>query len=95
MYSIQVDNTAWKIFKKLSPEVKKKLINQAQILKRNPLSGEPLKGKYREYRSLHSSFKGTAYRIIYQVFTKTSIIVIRLADKRENIYRRLEEMKRV
>lgn len=54
------------------------------------MSGEQLKGKYRFLRSLHISYKGVAYRIIYQVVSQTGTVVIFLADKRENIYRRLE-----
>jgi hypothetical protein len=32
-------------------------------------------------------------RIIYQVFPKTSTIIVRLAASRENLYRRLKEMR--
>jgi hypothetical protein len=63
------------------------------VLKREPLTGEQLKGKYRHLRSLHLSIQGTAYRIIYQVFQKSETIVVRLAASRENIYRKLDEMK--
>jgi mRNA-degrading endonuclease RelE of RelBE toxin-antitoxin system len=52
-----------------------------------------LKGKYRFLRSLHLSIAGTAYRIIYQIFPKSETIVVRLAATRENIYRKLDEMK--
>jgi mRNA-degrading endonuclease RelE of RelBE toxin-antitoxin system len=45
-------------------------------------------------RSLHLSIEGTAYRIIYQIFHKSETIVIRLAVPRENIYRKLDKMKR-
>jgi hypothetical protein len=48
---------------------------------------------YRQYRSLHVSHKGTAYRIIYQVVTTANSIIAVLADKRENLYKRLQEMK--
>ena len=68
------------------------MANEAQALKTNPWAGEPLTGKYKYLRSLHFTFKGTAYRIIYQVLSKTSTIIIRLAATRENVYRRLEEM---
>jgi mRNA-degrading endonuclease RelE of RelBE toxin-antitoxin system len=44
-------------------------------------------------RSLHLSIEGTAYRLIYQVFPKSEMIVVRSAAPRENIYRKLDEMK--
>jgi addiction module RelE/StbE family toxin len=93
MYTIFFTNQARRLFKKLSPDIQNKLKSDASALSQNPLAGEPLQGSYRSYRSLNISFKGVAYRIIYQILSKTNSIVIVLADKRENIYRRLEEMK--
>ena len=91
-FTLQIDNAAYRQFRKLSKSAKEIIIEQAETLKTNPMAGEQLKEKYRYLRSLHFSFKGTAYRIIYQVLPKTAMIVIRLASTRENIYRRLEEM---
>ncbi len=51
------------------------------------------KGKYRLLRSLHLSIEGTAYRILYQIFPQSEIVVVRLAGTRENIYKKLDEMK--
>jgi addiction module RelE/StbE family toxin len=93
MYAVFFTRQAQRLFKKLPPDVKEKLKADASTLSDNPLSGEPLHGSYRAYRSLHTSFKGTAYRIIYQVIAKSSMVVIVLADKRENLYKRLQEMK--
>ena len=74
-------------------DIQEKIKIEASALSDSPLSGESLRGAYRSYRSLHTSHKGVAYRIIYQVLAKSKMIVIFLADKRENIYKRLEEMK--
>lgn len=74
-------------------DVQDRLKREASTLDQNPISGEPLQGSYKRYRSLHVSFKSVAYRIIYQALSKVKMIVIVLADKRENIYKRLEEMK--
>jgi addiction module RelE/StbE family toxin len=93
MYSIFFTSQARRIFKKLPQDVQDKLKVEAGTLSQNPLAGEPLQGSYRQYRSLHKSHKGTAYRIIYQILSKANSIVIVLADKRENIYKRLQEMK--
>ena len=93
MYSIFFTNQARRIFKKLPQDVQDKLKTEAKTLDTNPLAGEPLQGNYRQYRSLHVSFKGVAYRIIYQILSKKNEIVVVLADKRENLYKRLQEMK--
>lgn len=93
MYSIFFTSQASRLFKKLPQDVQDKLKTETRTLDQNPLAGEPLQGSYRQYRSLHVSFKGVAYRIIYQVVSKANEIVIVLADKRENLYKRLQEMK--
>ena len=93
MYAIYFTNQARRIFKKLPQDIQVKLKTEAGNLGRNPLAGEPLQGRFSQYRSLHTSHKGVVYRIIYQIFSRTSSIVIVLADKRENLYKRLQEMK--
>lgn len=93
MYSVFFTNQARRIFKKLPQDIQDKLKLEASTLDQNPLYGEPLQGSYKQYRSLHVSFKGIAYRIIYQALSKAKMILIVLADKRENIYKRLQEMK--
>ena len=92
-YTLNIDKPALTLFKKLPPNIQAILIEKAQILKTNSQAGEPLKGKYRMLRSLHMSIEGTAYRIIYQVFQTSETIVVRLAGTRENIYKKLDEMK--
>jgi addiction module RelE/StbE family toxin len=93
MYSIYFTNQARRISKKLPKDVQGRIKKEATTLDQNPLAGEPLQGAYRSYRSLHVSHKVIAYRIIYQVLSKANEIVIVLADKRENLYKRLQEMK--
>lgn len=93
MYSIQFTSASYGIFKKLPIDVQNEIKRQAGALKENPLAGVPLKGLFRRYRSLHFTYKGVAYRVIYQVFPKISSVIIFLADKRENIYKRLVEIK--
>ena len=93
MYSIFFTNQARRLFKKLPQDVQDSIKKETSALDRNPLAGEPLQGSYRSYRSLHVSHKGVAYRIIYQILSKANSIVIVLADKRENLYKRLQEMK--
>jgi mRNA-degrading endonuclease RelE of RelBE toxin-antitoxin system len=93
VYTLNIDKPALTSFKKLPEAIQAALIKKAQVLKTNPQAGEQLKGKYRHLRSLHLTIEGTAFRIIYQVFVKSEAIVVRLAATRENIYRKLDEMK--
>jgi mRNA-degrading endonuclease RelE of RelBE toxin-antitoxin system len=90
MYTLFFEPSAFRIFKKLPKAVKDHLISEAEILKTEPLSGKPLIGGS-GFRSLRTGYKGTEYRIIYQVIETTETIIIRLADKRENIYKRLQK----
>ena len=93
-YTLNIDKPALTLFKKLPKTIQGSLIAKAQVLTTNPQAGAALKGKYRLLRSLHLSIEGTAYRIIYQVFQTSETIVVRLAGTRENIYKKLDAMKR-
>ena len=92
MYVVQFTAAGHRLFKKLPPEIKTEIVLKAKLLEKDPLQGEQLHGKYRFLRSLHFSYKGIAYRIIYQVLANRETVVIYLADKRENIYKRLKHM---
>ena len=92
MYAVYITPAADRILKKLPAPVQKALIEKAQQLKETPLAGEPLSGRYRHLRSLHLTHEAVAYRIIYQVFAQAETVSIYLADKRENIYKRLVHM---
>jgi mRNA-degrading endonuclease RelE of RelBE toxin-antitoxin system len=92
MYTVQFTPAGHRIFKKLPKDVKEEIVAKATILKTDPLQGEQLHGKYHYLRSLHFSYKAVAYRIIYQWIVPKETVVIYLADKRENIYKRLEHM---
>jgi mRNA-degrading endonuclease RelE of RelBE toxin-antitoxin system len=92
MYAVRFTTTAARILKKLPTDVQRAITDKAQTLTEQPLAGEPLKGRHRQFRSLHLTHNGVAYRIIYQVFEKAETAMVYLADKRENIYKRLEHM---
>jgi mRNA-degrading endonuclease RelE of RelBE toxin-antitoxin system len=93
MYTLKFSPAAYRLFKKLPQTVRENILDHIQVLKTTPHTGELLKGKHRTFYSLHLSLEGVAYRVIYQVFVGAETIIIRLADKRENIYKRLDEMK--
>lgn len=92
-YTLTIDKAALVRFQKLPKPIQQTLIAKAQGLKSNRRAGEPLKGKHRLLRSLHLTIEGTAYSIIYQVFDRSEMIVIRLAVSRTKLYRYLTAMK--
>jgi len=75
-------------FRKLPQNIRKEVFEKLNILKENPLKGEPLRGKSRGLRSLHFTVNGVYYRAIYEVLK--NVILIHLVGTRENIYRKLE-----
>ncbi len=92
MYSIFFINQTRRLFKKLPQDIHDRIKKEASALNQNPLAGEPPQRGYKSYRSLHLSYKGVAHRIIYQILSKANPIVVVVADKRENLYKCLQEM---
>lgn len=92
-YILSITSAAEKIFKKLPMDIQKHILNFSKILKRDPFKGQQLKGNYRRFRSLHLTYKGTPYRVVYQVMKHEKEIVIYLATTRENFYHKLDEMR--
>lgn len=92
-YKLEITSAALKAGKKLPRNVRRAIIKKSQVLKKNPLVGEKLKAEYSFLRSLHISFKGTEYRVIYEVSKEERRIYVRYAGSRENLYRNLDKMK--
>lgn len=92
-YRFEITSSALRAAKKLPKNVRRVIIKKSQVLKKNPLRGEKLRGKYSFLRSLHLSFKGTEYRVIYELDKKKQKIYIRYADSRENLYQNLDKMR--
>jgi mRNA-degrading endonuclease RelE of RelBE toxin-antitoxin system len=92
MYSVDFSPAARRLFKKFDKHIKEEILKQAEQLAQQPMIGKPLEGRFSRYRSLHFSYKGVAYRIAYIVKTELQSVLILLADKRENFYKRLEEI---
>jgi mRNA-degrading endonuclease RelE of RelBE toxin-antitoxin system len=92
MYSVNFTSRAARIFKKFEDPLKREFGKHIEYLNDHPMNGEPLQGAFKGLRSIHFTFKGVAYRLIYSVNIRSEQILIYLADKRENIYKRLEEV---
>lgn len=89
-YIITATPTGHKCIKKLSPIVRNHIKEVIEELRTNPLKGNPLKGEYVFLRSLHTVFRSTDYRIIYEVIAQGNEVRIHNVGPRENIYKRLK-----
>jgi mRNA-degrading endonuclease RelE of RelBE toxin-antitoxin system len=92
-YTLNIDEPALKVFKRLSLKAQRFIINKAQLLKSKPFAGKQLEGKHRLLYTLHCRFEAARYHIIYQALREQETVVVRLVGTRENIYRKLDEMK--
>ncbi len=93
MYILTFAPAAFNLFKKNAKPLQEKLLDKARELRMNPFLGKRLSGKYRHLNSYRFSLSGSEYRIIYQYNTQSKLIIIRLIDSRENIYKKLDRMK--
>ena len=91
-YALFTVPTSQRALKKLPEAVRHHLLSELQTLRTNPLLGAQLKGKFRALRSLHTRYKGTDYRVVYQVHEKEQAITVWYAASRENFYRSLEKL---
>jgi mRNA-degrading endonuclease RelE of RelBE toxin-antitoxin system len=93
-YSLLLTPAAHKMFKKLSPTVREHLYRELQILKTNPLAGQPLTGVLRVFRSFHPpKLNNVHYRVLYEIHESQQQVMVRMLGVRENFYKRAEEMK--
>ncbi len=78
--------------KKLPQEVQDHLLEKFQPLRNNPHSNPQLQGKMRFLRSLHTRYKNTDYRAVYEVDEKGKRIILWYAASRENFYKELRRL---
>ena len=93
-YIIVTTPRARKILKKLPLSIRKHLIESLQVLETKPLTGQNLKGYDSTIRSFHTRYKGTDYRVIYELSPKERKITIRYAGTRENFYKQFTHYMR-
>ena len=93
VYTLLTTPAAHKSFKKLPKHIAHALIEALAVLAENPLEGQQLSGRYHFLRSFHWRYQGTQYRVVYQVDTVKSEILIHHAATRENFYRVLDQLK--
>lgn len=92
-YTVTMTSPAHRMLRKLPSQVRKHLVKQSQKLAENPQLGEQLKQALRPFRSLHTTYQGTHYRVVYEVSTKSKQIIVRGTGVRENLYQKLRQMQ--
>lgn len=92
-YTITATPAAQKCLRKLPAPVREHVKSTIDVLLTSPLKGSPLKGEYTFLRSLHTIFRKTDYRIIYEFIAKTNEVRIHNIGPRENIYKRLKKQR--
>ena len=76
-----------KIDKSVAKEIKEKHLD---IILKNPMDNEPLKGRLSHIRSYHFQKNTTQYRIAYEVIEDKEILFHYMVATRENFYKKLE-----
>ena len=92
-YPVLMTTPAHKMLKKLPPQVRQHIIEQAQALQDNPYLGQHLHGEFSAFHSLHIQYQNVQYRVGYEIQHERQEIIVRAVAVRENFYKRLEEMK--
>ena len=89
-YTIYTTPKGRRVLKKLPKAVRVHLVRKLQVLKTNPSKkGERLEGELRCVPSFHTRYKGTEYRVIYEVHEPYCTVTVHYAASRENFYRQL------
>lgn len=91
-YQLVTVPTARQALKKLPKSIRKHIVKSAQILIKSPRYGEQLEGQLKFLRSFHTIYRGTHYRIAYEIDDIKQEIIIRLAASRENFYQKLRRL---
>ena len=91
-YQIVTIPVSRQALKKLPLRIRKHLISAMEILKTDPYQTEELQPPWSGFRSLHSKYQNTQYRIVYEVDKTNSRVIIRYSATRENFYRDLRHL---
>lgn len=85
--------TGQRSLQKLSPPIRQHLKSEILQLADNPLRGKPLESSQRFLRSLRVVYRGTHYRVAYQVNAREKEIIVHLVGSRENFYKALHHLR--
>ena len=91
-YQVKMTNACHRIYDKFSLPLKEQIKSEAREIAKDPYKCEKLSGFPMNIRSYHFSYKGTAYRIAYDIDKKEKIVYVKLINTRENFYEKLKRM---
>ena len=91
-YQVKMTNACHRIYDKFSLLLKEKIKSEAEKIAKDPYKCKKLSGFPINIRSSHFSYKGTDYRIAYDVDKKEKIMYIKLINPRENFYEKLRRI---
>jgi mRNA-degrading endonuclease RelE of RelBE toxin-antitoxin system len=92
MYQLATVPASRQALRKLPRPVREHLVAAMQALAHNPYKGEQLQPPFRQFRSFHTTFANTQYRLVYEVDDVNRQIILRYAASRENFYRDLRHL---
>jgi mRNA interferase RelE/StbE len=91
MFEIKSIKAVTKDLKKLSHEVLKEIKKvHYKNIRENPFQSKELGYSFKGLYSYHFFFKGTSYRIVYEIFEKDELIVVVMISTRESFYDKLK-----
>ena len=94
MHTIHVPPKVAKAIRKLDLPLQRMLKEKFQKIAESPHKGDALTKDLLGLWSYHFSYRGVAYRIIYEIYEEKLLVLIILVGARENIYERLRRRRR-
>ena len=90
MYRIELATTVKGDVRKLDKQLQK-MIEERHFanIERKPLNAVPLSYEFKGLWSYHFSYKGTQYRIVYEIYPEDQIVLVIIIGVREGFYRAL------
>lgn len=91
MYKIETYSAVKKDIKKLDKKLKKEIKEKYFTdIEKDPFKATPLSYEFKGLWSYHFSYKGTQYRIVYEIYPKKSVVLIIMIRTREEFYETLK-----
>ncbi|KKW17010.1 MAG: hypothetical protein UY56_C0005G0035 [Parcubacteria group bacterium GW2011_GWA1_50_14] len=91
-WRVFITPAAERALKKLPQEVRQFVLEGfSEKIRANPFLGDQLSGPLAWLRSFHFSSKGKPYRVVYNVESETSRVIIYYAGHRAEFYERLRK----
>ena len=91
MFEINAIKAVKRDLKRIDPEAVKEIeAIHLKHIRENPFESHDLGYAFKGLRSYHFDYKGTSYRIVYEVFEEDGLVVIVMIAPRESFYERLK-----